>query len=60
MPHDIVRRLYEAARAEAGGRPLTIQAAEGPLRHVGKGDVVFILTGEIVSQTLLPDRQRAF
>ena len=45
MPHDIARRLYEAARAEAGGRPLTIQAAEALIQHVGKGDVVFILTG---------------
>jgi hypothetical protein len=45
MPHDIVRRLYDAARAEAGGRPLSIQAAEGLVKHVGKGDVVLILTG---------------
>jgi hypothetical protein len=45
MPHGILQPLYEAARAAGGGRPVTTLAAEGLMRHVGKGDTVFILTG---------------
>ncbi|MFC7399946.1 glutamate cyclase domain-containing protein [Chelatococcus sp. GCM10030263] len=45
MPHDIVRAMYEAAREEGGGRPLTTRAAEGLLREVSRGDVVFVVTG---------------
>jgi len=45
MPHGIIHKLYDAARREAGGRPLTALAAKGIVERVGKGDVVFILTG---------------
>ena len=45
MPNGIIHKLYEAALEEAGGRPLTLQAAEGLIKHVGKGDSVFIITG---------------
>ncbi len=41
----IMGRLYEAALSEAGGRPLTTLAAEGLHQRLGKGDVVFIITG---------------
>jgi hypothetical protein len=45
MPHDFLIELYEVARKEAGGRPLTTLAAEGLVRSVGKGDTVFLMTG---------------
>jgi D-glutamate cyclase len=45
MPHGFLRALYEAARDEGGGRPLTTRAAEGLKQHVGEGDRVLILTG---------------
>lgn len=45
MPRGITRPLYEAARAEGGGRPLTLRAAEAILERVHAGDNVFIITG---------------
>ena len=45
MPHGFLVELYEVARKEAGGRPLTTLAAEGLVRSVGKGDTVFLMTG---------------
>lgn len=45
MPHGITRPMYDAARAEGGGRPLTLRAAEGLVQSVHRGDNVFILTG---------------
>lgn len=45
MPHGITRPMYDAARAEGGGRPLTLRAAEGLLKNVRRGDSVFIITG---------------
>ncbi len=45
MPHSMIAPLYEAARAEGGGDPLTFRAAEGLIREVGPGDVVLINTG---------------
>src|SRR5919106_548267 len=45
MPRGITRPLYEAARAEGGGRPLTLRAAEGLVERVRRGDNVFIITG---------------
>ncbi len=45
MPHGITRPMYDAARAEGGGRPLTLRAAEGLVRNVRPGDTVFIITG---------------
>jgi len=45
MPHGILLPMYEAARKAAGNKPVTMAAAKGLKKHVGKGDVVFILTG---------------
>ncbi len=45
MPHGFLVELYEAARKEGGGRPLTTRAAELLHGNVSKGDTVFILTG---------------
>lgn len=45
MPHDFLVELYEVARKQGGGRPLSIRAAEGLIKSVGKGDVVFLMTG---------------
>ena len=45
MPHNFIIELYEAARKETGGRPLTMLAAEGLVRSVGKGDTVLLMTG---------------
>jgi D-glutamate cyclase len=45
MPHGILLPMYEAARKAAGNKPVTMAAARGLKKHVGKGDVVFILTG---------------
>lgn len=53
MPIGITVPLYEAALAEAGGRPLTLQAAEGLVANVHKGDNVFIITGAGTPPTLV-------
>lgn len=45
MPHGILPALYDAARAHGGGRPISMVAAEGLMKNVGKGDVVLVLTG---------------
>jgi hypothetical protein len=45
MPHDFLRHLYDAAREQGGGRSLCMRAAEGFIERVGKGDVVFVVTG---------------
>lgn len=45
IPIGVTRPLYEAARAEGGGRPLTLRAAEGLVERVHRGDNVFIITG---------------
>ena len=45
MPHGVLLPMYEAARAANGGKPVTMSAAEGLKKHLGKGDVVFIMTG---------------
>lgn len=45
--------LYEAAREEGGGRPLTTRAAEGLVEHVHRGDNVIIITGAGTPPTLL-------
>lgn len=44
MPHGFLTALYEAAKVEGGGRPLTTRAAE-LLKAVGAGETVFIVTG---------------
>jgi D-glutamate cyclase len=45
IPIGVTRPLYEAARAEGGGRPLTLRAAEGLVDKVRRGSNVFIITG---------------
>lgn len=45
MPRGITRPLYDAARAEGGGKPLTLRAAQGLVERVHRGDNVFIITG---------------
>src|SRR5258707_12392998 len=45
MPHGTITPLYEAARAEGGGQPLTLRAAAGLVENVEPGDNVFIVTG---------------
>jgi hypothetical protein len=45
MPHGILLPMYEAARKAAGNKPVTMTAAKGLKKHLGRGDVVFILTG---------------
>ena len=45
MPFGILQPLYDAARRAAGGRPLSMLAAEGLQRAVRRGDTVFVLTG---------------
>ena len=45
LPHGMITPLYEAARSEAGGEPLTYRAARGLLDNVSAGDFVLINTG---------------
>lgn len=45
MPRGKIAPLYEAARTEGGGRPLTLRAAEGLRGHVHRDDTVIIVTG---------------
>ena len=45
MPNGTIAPLYEAARAEGGGEPLTYRAAAGLIKHVRQRDNVFIVTG---------------
>jgi hypothetical protein len=52
MPHGILQPMYEAARKAAGGRPLTMLAAEGLKKALGRGDVVFVMTGAGYAPTM--------
>ncbi|WP_071799516.1 glutamate cyclase domain-containing protein [Natronohydrobacter thiooxidans] len=45
MNHGIISQIYNEARREGGGRPITARAAEALVEHVGEGDVVLIVTG---------------
>jgi len=45
MNHNIIAPIYNEARREGGGRPITARAAEALVEHVGEGDVVLIVTG---------------
>jgi hypothetical protein len=45
MPHGVLQPMYDAARAAAGGRPVTMVAAEGLMKNVKRGSTVFVLTG---------------
>lgn len=52
MPHGILQPLYDAARKVAGGRPLTMLAAEGLKKALNKGDTVFVMTGAGYAPTM--------
>jgi hypothetical protein len=45
MNFGIVRQIYDEARKEGGGRPISARAAEALVGRVKPGDVVFIVTG---------------
>jgi hypothetical protein len=45
MNHHIIGPIYEEARREGGGRPITASAAEALKERVGAGDTVLIVTG---------------
>lgn len=45
MNHNIIAPIYDEARREGGGRPITARAAEALVKNVGAGDVVLIVTG---------------
>jgi hypothetical protein len=45
MNHGIIHRIYDEARREGGGRPITARAAEALAERVKPGDTVFIVTG---------------
>ncbi len=45
MPHGILQPMYDAARKVAKNQPVTMTAARGLMKALGKGDVVFIMTG---------------
>ncbi|WP_337738906.1 glutamate cyclase domain-containing protein [Sinorhizobium medicae] len=45
MNHNIIAPIYNEARREGGGRPITARAAEALVNRVGAGDVVMIVTG---------------
>ncbi len=52
MPYGILQPLYDAARKAAGGRPLSMLAAEGLKANLKKGDTVFVLTGAGYAPTM--------
>ena len=52
MPFGILQPMYDAARAAAGGRPLSMLAAEGLHRTLQRGDTVFVLTGAGYAPTM--------
>jgi hypothetical protein len=45
LPRGVIHKLYDAARARAGGVPLTLDMAQAVVDRVKPGDPVFILTG---------------
>ncbi len=45
LPHNVLAPMYKAARALAGGRPLSMVCAERLKAAVGAGDTVLMLTG---------------
>ena len=52
MPHGILQPMYDAARKAAGNQPVTMTAAKGLQKALGKGDVVFIMTGAGYAPTM--------
>ena len=47
MPHGILLPMYLAARKKAGNNPVTMAAAKGLQKALGKGDVAMRLAGRI-------------
>lgn len=45
LPHNVLAPMYQAARALAGGRPISMVAAERLIASVNPGDTVLLLTG---------------
>ena len=45
MNHNMIKQIYDQAREEGGGRPITARAAEGLVANVKAGDTVFIVIG---------------
>jgi hypothetical protein len=45
MPHNVLRPMYQAARKLAGGRPISMVAAEALQKVLGPKDTVLVLTG---------------
>ena len=45
MNHGIIGRIYDAARTEGGGRPLTARAGEALLAAIKPGDPVLLVCG---------------
>jgi hypothetical protein len=45
LPRGVIHRLYDAAREQAGGTPLTLNMAQAFVDGIKPGDPVFILTG---------------
>lgn len=45
MPHNALRPMYQAARALAGGRPISAVCAERLAAELQPGDTVLVLTG---------------
>jgi D-glutamate cyclase len=52
MRADVMRPLLEAARAAAGGKPVSLAAAEGLMKSVDRGDCVLVLSGAGTNETL--------
>jgi hypothetical protein len=45
MNHGIIHRIYDEARREGGGRPITARAAEALANKVKPGNTILIVTG---------------
>ncbi len=45
MNHGIIKQIYEAAREEGGGSPITARIGEALVERVRPGDTVFLVTG---------------
>jgi len=52
MPHDVLRPMYDAARALAGGRPISVVCAERLAAALQPGDTVLVLTGAGYAPTM--------
>jgi len=52
MPHNVLRPMYQAARKRAGGRPISMVAAEALRKALGERDTVLVLTGAGYAPTM--------